>query len=113
MHAQGGIEGALGVVFVGNRRPKQRKDAISQGLGHIPVIAMDSVHHELQSGIDDCTGFFGIESFNQRSRAFEVSKEGGDSFALAIAASPCFHSSLLGPDALGEVRRGVTNGSSV
>ena len=113
LHAQGGIEGTLWVIFVGNRRAKQRKDAVPQGLRHIPIIAMDGVHHELQSGIDDGTGVFGIESFNQRGRAFEVSKDGGDGLTLAIGCTAGFHGRLLGPDVLGQVRRGVTNGSSV
>src|SRR5882672_6453554 len=82
LHPQGGIEGTLRVVFMGNGCTEEGKDAVPQGLRHIPVIAMDGVHHELQSGIDDGTGIFGIESFNQRSRTFEVSKEGGDGLTL-------------------------------
>jgi len=45
---------------------------------------MHSIHHELQSRIDDGTGVFWIEAFNQRRGAFEVSKQRGDGLALAI-----------------------------
>lgn len=50
---------------MGNGRTKQGKDAIAQGLGHIAVIAMGGVHHQLQCGVDNGSGLFGVESFNQ------------------------------------------------
>ena len=46
----------MGVIFVSDGRPEERKDAIAQGLGHVALIAMHGVHHELQSGIDDAAG---------------------------------------------------------
>ena len=37
LHAQGGIQRALGMIFVGNRRAKQGKDTIAQALApHSP-----------------------------------------------------------------------------
>ena len=60
---------------MGKRRAEQRKDAIAQGLGHIALIAMHGVHHQLQGGIDNRPCFFGIKSFDQRRRAFEIGKE--------------------------------------
>ncbi len=65
LHPQSGVQGTLGMIFMGNGRPEQGKDAISQGLGHIAVIAMDGVHHQLQCGVDNGPGLFGVESFNQ------------------------------------------------
>ena len=65
LHAQGCVQGALGVVFVGDRRAKQREDAIAQRLRHIALVAMHRLHHEPQSGIDNVPGFFGVEIFQQ------------------------------------------------
>ena len=69
---------------------QQGKDAIAQGLGDITLIAVDSVHHKLEGGINNRPGFFGIESFNQRCRAFEIGKQGGNGFALAVGCTASF-----------------------
>ena len=69
---------------MGNRRAEQGKDAIAQRLRDIALIAMHGVHHELQGGINNRSGFFGIEPFDQRRRAFEIGKQGGDRLALAV-----------------------------
>ncbi len=53
------------MIFMGNRRTKERKDAIAQGLGDIALVAMHGVHHQLQSGINNRLRLFGIEAFNQ------------------------------------------------
>src|SRR5215510_7826138 len=98
------------MIFMGNRRTEQGKDAVTQSLSHIPLIAMHGVHHEVQRRINDRSGFFGIEAFNESGGAFEVSKERGDRLALAIRTAARFQGSLLGPDALGQVGRGVARG---
>jgi hypothetical protein len=51
---------------------------------------VDGVHHELQGGIDQATSLFGIESFDQIHRAFDVRKQDRDGFALAISSSARF-----------------------
>ena len=76
------------MILVGNRRTEQGKDAIAQGLRDIALIAMHGIHHELQCGINNRPGFFGIEPFNQRRRAFEVSKQGGDGLPLTVGRLP-------------------------
>src|SRR5262245_62897989 len=109
LHAQGGIEGPLGVILMRNWRPEQGKDAIAQRLSYIALIAMHGVHHELQGGVNDGAGFFGIEAFNESGRAFEISKEGSDGLALAVWCTTGFHGRLLGQDALGQMRRRVAH----
>jgi alkanesulfonate monooxygenase SsuD/methylene tetrahydromethanopterin reductase-like flavin-dependent oxidoreductase (luciferase family) len=93
-----------------DRGAKQGKDAIAQGLRDIPLIAMHGVHHQLQSGINDRPRFFRIESFDQCSRTFEIGKERRDSFALAVRSPTRLQRPLLGPNAVGEVRWGITGG---
>ncbi len=51
---------------------------------HKAVIAMYGVHHELESGINNGTCLFGIESFNQRGGPFEI----GTSPGLCPGPSP-------------------------
>ena len=47
---------------------------------------MHGVHHQLQRGIDNRAGLFGIEAFNQCCGAFEIGKQGGDGFAFAVGS---------------------------
>ena len=101
------------MVFMGKRRAEQGKDAIAQHLRHIALIAMHRVHHQLQGRINNRPRLFWVQSFNQRRRAFEIGKQGGDGFALAVGSSARFQRRLFGADALGQVWRRVTNRSSV
>ena len=88
---------------MGKRRTEQGKDAIAQRLRHIAVIVMHGVHHQLQRGINNRPRFFGIESFNQRRRAFEIGKQGGDRFALTIGDTTRFQRRLFRADAFGQM----------
>jgi hypothetical protein len=76
--------------------PPEALDAIAQRLGHIPLVAMHSLHHELQGGINQRPRFFGIESLNQRRGAFEIGKEGGDGLAFTVSEAAGFQRHLLG-----------------
>ncbi len=53
------------MVFVGNGCSEQSEDAIPQGVCHITIIPMDGIHHDLQRGVDNRSGFLGVEAFNQ------------------------------------------------
>jgi hypothetical protein len=72
------------MVFMGDRRTKEGKDAVAGGLGDESLIAMHSAHHGLQGWVHDGAGFFGVEVFNHRHGVLDVAKDGGDGFALAI-----------------------------
>ena len=88
---------------MGNRRTEQGKDAIAQRLRDIALIAMHGVHHQLQRGINNRSRFFGIESFDQRRRAFEIGKQGGDRLALTVGRPTRFQRRLFGTNALGQM----------
>ena len=77
---------------MGQRRAEQGKDAITQRLRHIAVVLMHRVHHQLQGRINNRSRFFGIESFNQRRRAFEIAN-----IAVIVLRSPLFHCALPTP----------------
>ena len=111
LHAQGRIEGALGVVFMGDRGAKQREDAVAQRLRHIALVAMHRLHHEPQSGIDNVPGFLGVEVFQQRHRPLDVGKQRRDGLALAVRGAACCQGLLLGENAFGQMAGGVGNGA--
>ena len=94
------------------RRTEQRKDAITQGLRDIAVILMHRVHHQLQGGINNRSGFFRVESFNQGCRAFEIGKQRRDRLAFTVCATSCFQRRLFRADALGQMQRRVAQASS-
>jgi len=58
LHAQRRIERPLGMILVCNGCPEQRKDAVPQRLRNVAFVPVDSLHHELQRGVNNCAGFF-------------------------------------------------------
>ena len=91
---------------MGQRRTEQGKDAIPQGLRDIALILMYGVHHELQGGINNRSRLFGIESFDQRRRAFEIGKQRRDRLALTLRQRDR-------TNAFGQMGRRVVDGSRV
>src|SRR5712692_6706198 len=113
LHAQGGIESTLGMIFVGDWRAKQSKDAITERLCHVALVAMHGLHHDLQGGINDAAGVFRVEVFDESGGAFEVNEEGSDGLAFAIRRTPRFHRRPLSKNALSEMSRRIGNRSRV
>src|SRR5687767_11659191 len=72
-----------------DRCAEQSEDAITERLRNVAFIAMDSIHHELQCRIDDCTCLFRVKSFNQCGRAFEIGKEGSNRLTLTVTDYCC------------------------
>ena len=56
---------------------------------------MHGIHHHLECRVENRAGFLGIEPFNQRCRAFQVSKQRGDGLALAVGSATGFESRLF------------------
>ena len=96
------------MVFVRDGCPEQSKDTVAQRLGHIAVIAMDGVHHQLERGVDDGSRVLRIGAFDQCRRAFEIGKESRDGFPLAVRCATRLHRRLFGPDTLGQVLGGCS-----
>ena len=84
LHGQGGIAGAQGVVFVGNGGAKQGHNAVAEHLIHRALEAVHGVHHEVEGGIEELLGGFGIEAADEFRRVLEVGKEHRDLLALAF-----------------------------
>src|SRR5206468_12942826 len=71
-------------VFVGNGSAKQRHDAIAKHLVHCAFEAVHGVHHEMDGGIEELLGGFGIEPSDEFGRVLEVGKEHGHLLALTL-----------------------------
>jgi hypothetical protein len=62
---------------------------------------VDGLHHELQGGVNNGSGLFGVEPFDQRRGAFEIGKESRDRLALAVGCTAGVSGSVFGPNAFG------------
>ena len=80
---------------------KQSKDAIARGPGHVALVAMDGIHHELEGRIDDRAGVLGIELLHEFYGAFDIGKEGSDGLALALRSAAGLHCLSFGQNTLG------------
>jgi len=96
LHPQGSVHSPLGMIFVGDRRAKEGKDAIASRLGYETFVPMHGIHHKLQGGINNGASLFGIKIFHEGHRAFDVSKEGGDGLTLAVRRTSGFKRFPLG-----------------
>jgi hypothetical protein len=82
LHGQRRITRPHGVIFVGQRRPEQRHNAVAQHLVHRPLIAVYRLHHGVQGRVQDGPGLFRVEVADQLRRAREVGKQHCDLLAL-------------------------------
>jgi hypothetical protein len=95
LHGQGGIAGAQGVIFVGNRGAKQGHDAVAEHLIHRALEAVHGVHHAMDGGIEELLRGFGVEAADEFGRVLEIGKEHGHLLPLA------FQGTAGGEDLLG------------
>ena len=72
------------MVFVGNRRAKQRHNAVAQHLIDGALEAVHRVHHAVNGRIEELLRRFGIEAPDQLRRVLQVCKEYGNLLALAF-----------------------------
>src|SRR6266851_10221274 len=72
------------MILVGLRRSEQGEDAVTGGLRDVSAIAAYRFHHQLQRWIYDVARLFRIEVLHQLHRAFDVSEQQRDCFALAV-----------------------------
>jgi hypothetical protein len=79
-----GMNRALRMVLMRDRRAKEREDAVAGRLDNVPTILMDCIDHQLERGIDDRARLFGIEIAHQLGRALDVGEQCRDRLALAL-----------------------------
>ena len=81
---QGGVERALRMILMGNRRPKQGKDTVAGGLNDVAVVATHRIDHQLEGRVDDGARFLGIQILLKAGGVYDVDEERRDEFALAF-----------------------------
>ena len=101
LHGQRRITGTRSMVFVGQRRPEQRHDAVAEHLVHRALVAVHGVHHGVQGRVQDGRACFRVEVADQLRRALEVGKQHRDLLALA------FQGAAGGENLFREIWRGV------
>ena len=106
LHRQGGVAGAQGVIFVGQRSPKEGHNAVAQHLVHRALIAVHGLHHAVQSGVEELLGGFRVEVLNQLGRVLDIGKQHRHLFAFT------FQGTAGGEDLLGEIRWGISQRST-
>ena len=106
LHPQRGIARAHGVIFMGERRTEQGHDPVAHDLVDGALVAVHSLHHVLEHGIEEFARFLGITIGEQLHGALQIGEEHGDLLALA------FEGRLGGEDPLGQVPRSVRPGSA-
>jgi hypothetical protein len=60
LHAQRGVAGAHGVIFVGQRRPEQGHDAVAHDLVYRSFIPVYRLDHVLEYRVEQSRRFFWI-----------------------------------------------------
>ena len=74
------------MILVGERRAKQRHDAVAHHLVHRALVAVHGLHHALEHGVEELARLLGVAVGEQLHRALEVGEEHGDLLALAFQA---------------------------
>jgi hypothetical protein len=72
------------MVFMGDRRAKQRHDAVAHDLVHGAFITVHGVHQALQDRIEELPGLLGVTVGQQLHGALQVGEEHGDLLAFAF-----------------------------
>jgi len=101
---QSRLTGALGVVFVSDRRAEQGHGAVAGVLVDRSLVAMDAVREDPEEAIEEAMPLLGIDALGELHRARDVGEEDGDRLSLALERA------LGGEDLLDEVARRVGAG---
>src|SRR5262249_11280267 len=76
--------GAVGVILVRDRRPKQRHDAVADKLGDSPFVALHRADDRLNAAVHDVVEVLGIELRGDAREVEDVGQKHGDLFPLAV-----------------------------
>ena len=88
LHPQGCIACADRVVFVRERRTKQRHDAVTEHLVHSALEVVNGLHHPSQNGVEEIASFLGIAVGQQLHGGTDVGKQHRDLLALSFERPP-------------------------
>ena len=91
----------LGVVFVRDRRPKERHHAVTEELVDCALVTVNRIQDDLEGAVHDPVDVLGIELLGHRRKSRHVREHHGDDLPLALDRP------LRGEDLLGKVLGGV------
>jgi hypothetical protein len=89
------------MIFMRDRGPKERHDAVAHDLVDRALIAVDGCHHPFQHGIKELPRLLRIAIGKELQRTLHVGEEHGHLLALA------FEGGLGGEDLLGQMWWGI------
>ena len=92
---------ALSVVFMRDRRPKERHHAVTEELVDCALVTVNRFQDDLEGAVHDCVDVLGIERLGHRRKSRHVREHHGDDLPLALDGA------LGGEDLLGKVPRCV------
>src|SRR5437879_5711905 len=101
LHVERRVGRALGMIFMRDRRTKQRHKAIAEKLVHRTLIPMDPGEHELEGAVDERVHLLRVETLGKRGEARHICEQ--DRHLLSLA----FERALGDQNLLGEVSGGV------
>jgi hypothetical protein len=84
LYAQGGVAGAYGMIFVGERRTEKRHDAVAHDLVDGALVVMHRLHHALEHRIEQLTRLLRVALDKKLHRALHVCEEHRHLLALAF-----------------------------
>ena len=82
LHAEGGANGALGVVLVRHRCPEDGHDVVADVLVDLAAEALDLLAQAPQAPVDEGLDLLGVHALSHRGVAREVGEHDGDLAAL-------------------------------
>jgi hypothetical protein len=62
-HGEGGIGGALRMIFAGDWRAEHRQETFARGFEDCPFIALNGRPEKFDATLHNLLGFFGIRAF--------------------------------------------------
>ena len=84
LHPQRSVARADRVILVGQRRAEERHDAVAHDLVDRALVAVDSLHHAFEHGIEELPRLLGVAVGQQFHGALEVGEQHRDLLALAF-----------------------------
>ena len=84
LHGQSRIAGPHRMIFVGNRRAKERHNAVAHDLVDGAFVAVYRLHQAFQHGIQELAGFLGVAVGQEFHRALEIGKQHRHLLAFAF-----------------------------
>jgi hypothetical protein len=89
------------MILMRQRRPEEGHEAVAHHLVHGALVAMDSIHHSLEHGVEDLPCLFGITIGEQLHGPLEIGEQNSD--LLPFTFKGAFRREDLFDEMLGDI----------